>query len=185
MSSKRPVATPSVRAKAMTVQAAATLAEIRRLRREYLSDPRSVLERPALADSGEAAMRRLADAYDDAIEALRAAARAHTRRAARALAAAHAAEYAATLADQHARQLARHGSYPGGQRLSARQRDRIEEARASLELAEHAPTPAIADQHRRRAHELVETVGIQIPPLLQPAWRALLDRPSERASVVA
>ncbi|GAB4897869.1 hypothetical protein MAHJHV34_49770 [Mycobacterium avium subsp. hominissuis] len=185
MSSKRPVATPSVRAKAMTAQAAATLAGIRRRRREYLSDPRSALDRPALADSCEPPMRRLADAYDEAIEALRGVARADTRGAARALAAAHAAEYAASLADQHARQLARHGSYPGGQRLNARQLDRIEEARASLELAEQAPTPAIAAQHRRRAYELVETVGIQIPVLLQPAWRALLDGPGEPASVVA
>lgn len=185
MSSKRPVATPSVRAKAMTAQAAATLAAIRQRRRDYLSDPRSVLERPALADSCEPAMRRLADAYDDAIEALRGAARADTGQAARALAAAHAAEYAASLADQHARQLAHHGSYPGRQHLGARQLDRIQEARASLELAEHAPTPAITAQHRRRAHQLVETVGIQIPPLLQPAWQALLDRPGQRASVVA
>ncbi|WP_152967058.1 hypothetical protein [Mycobacterium heckeshornense] len=185
MSSKRPVATPSVRAQAMTAQAAATLAEIRRRRREYLFDPRSVIERPALADSCDAATRRLAESYDEAIEALSAATRADTRRAAWALAAAHAAQYASTLADQHARQLARHGSYPGGQHLNARQLDRIEEARASLELAEHAPTPAIAAQHRRRAHELVEAVGIQIPPLLQPGWRALLDRPADPASVVA
>jgi hypothetical protein len=124
------------RAQAMTSAATATVARIRRRYREFLTDSRSLLDRPALADGSEQLVREFIDAFDNAVEALGECTYAYfTRQAARALATAHAAEYAAALADQHARRMARHGIYPYRTApLDARGLDQVEEARESLEL---------------------------------------------------
>src|SRR5690242_9252728 len=99
-------ASVTLRAHAMTVAARAVVGSIRRGRRDFLADPRSVLDRPMLADGTDPIVSAFVVAYDEAVETLRECTQDHPRCAARALSAAHAAEYAASLADQHARRLA-------------------------------------------------------------------------------
>jgi hypothetical protein len=175
------------RAQAMTSAATATVARIRRRYREFLTDSRSLLDRPALAECSEQLVSQFVGAYDNAVEALGQCTPTHsTRQAARALATAHAAEYAAALADQHVRRMARHGIYPYRTGpMDARGLDQVEEAHASLELAAQTPSPALAASHRRRAAELTAATGIGVPDLLAPAWHALLDEPAARAAHVA
>ena len=169
-------ATPT--AHAMTVAATAVIDAIRRRQRDFLADPRSVLDRPVLADTTDPVVAAFVVAYDEAVETLGECTPDHPRCAARALSAAHAAEYAASLADQHARRLARHGIYPHLRGpLDGRGLDLIEEARASLELAAHAWPAQAATRHCHRAAQLAEEVGIRVPDLLTPAWQALLDEP--------
>ena len=120
----------------MIVAATAVVASIRRRQRDFLADPRSVLDRPVLADTTDPVVAAFVAAYD---EALGECTPSHPRSAAPALCAAHAAEYAASLADQHARRSARRGIYPHLHApLDVRGLDLVEEARANLELATHA-----------------------------------------------
>jgi hypothetical protein len=100
--------TSADRVHAMIGTASSMLADIQR-RRERLSDPRSALDRPALAEGYDPLVRRLLDTYAEAAAALcdcasaTPATPATPASAARALAAAAAAEYAETIADQLAR----------------------------------------------------------------------------------
>ena len=87
----------------MIVAETAVVASIRRRQRDFLADPRSVLDRPVLADTTDPVVAALVAAYDEAVETLGECTPSHPRCAARALSAAHAAEYAASLADQQAR----------------------------------------------------------------------------------
>jgi hypothetical protein len=96
----------------MTVAATAVIDAIRRRQRDFLADPRSVLDRPVLADTMDPVVAAFVVACDEAVETLGECTPDHPRCAARALSAAHVAEYAASLADQHARRLARRGVYP-------------------------------------------------------------------------
>ena len=96
----------------MIVAETAVVASIRRRQRDFLADPRSVLDRPVLADTTDPVVAAFVAAYDEAVETLGECTPSHPRCAARALSAAHAAEYAASLADQHARRSARRGIYP-------------------------------------------------------------------------
>ena len=93
-------ASAPLRAQAITVAARAVVGSIRRRQRDFLADPRSVLDRPVLADTADPVVavfvvgirrggRDAGGVYSH-----------HPRCAARALSAAHAAEYAASLADQ-------------------------------------------------------------------------------------
>ena len=107
-----PTASATPTAHAMTVAATAVIDAIRRRQRDFLADPRSILDRPVLADTTDPVVAAFVVAYDEAVETLGECTPDHPRCAARALSAAHAAEYAASLADQHARRLARHGIYP-------------------------------------------------------------------------
>ncbi|KWX20444.1 hypothetical protein AFM11_30130 [Mycolicibacterium wolinskyi] len=161
----------------MAHTAAHTLARVRHRYQQFIGDPRSVLDRPALADTTDRFAQALADAFDHAVEALAACtSAADPAAAAAALADAQAAEYALDLADQHARRKARHGLYPGATPpLYARKLDLIEEARASLELATQASDSQEARSHRRRAHTLIEAAQVDIPELLEPAWTTLTD----------
>jgi hypothetical protein len=167
----------------MIVAATATVGSIRRRQQDFLADPRSVLDRPVLAETADPLVAAFVIAYDEAAEALGECTPDSPRCAARALSAAYAAEYAASQADQHARWLARNGIYPHLRvPLDVRELDLIEEARASLGLAAHARSGAAAAKHCLRAAQLTEHVGIEVPDLLVPAWQALLD---EAAAVPA
>ena len=169
----------------MIVAARVTVGSIRRRRQDFLADPRSVLERPALAETADPLVAAFVLAYDEAAEALAECTPDSLRSAARALSAAHAAEYAAHQADQHARWLARHGIYPHMRvPLDVRGLDPIKEARASLELAAHCPSRAAATPHCLRATRLAEQVGIVVPDLLVPAWQGLLDEATALASAL-
>jgi hypothetical protein len=179
-------ASATLRAHVMTVAARAVVGSIRRRQRDFLADPRSVLDRPVLADTTDPVVAAFVVAYDEAVETLGECTPDHPRCAARALSAAHAAEYAASLADQHARRLARHGIYPHLRGpLDVRGLDLVEEARASLEFAAHAWPASAATRHCRRAAQLAEEVGIAVPDLLIPAWQALLDEPETAAAALS
>lgn len=131
--------------RAHAIMVAATVGSIRRRQQDFLADPRSVLDRPVLAETADPLVAAFVVAYDAAVEALGECTPDSPRRAAWAPSAAHAAEYAASQADQHARWLARHGVYPHLRvPLDVRGLDLIEEARASLELAAHARSGAVA-----------------------------------------
>ena len=98
--------TSADRVHAMVGTASSILADIRRRRRERLSDPRSALDGPALADGYDLLgplARRLIDAYAEAAAALCDCSPATPASAARALAAAAAVAYAETIAEQLAR----------------------------------------------------------------------------------
>ena len=82
----------------MIVAATAVVASIRRRQRDFLADPRSVLDRPVLADTTDPVVAAFVAAYDEAVETLGECTPSHPRSAARALCAAHAAEYAVSLA---------------------------------------------------------------------------------------
>jgi hypothetical protein len=164
-------ATP--RAHAITVAATAVIASIRRRQRDFLADPRSVLDCPVLADTTDPVVAALVAAYDEAVETLGECTPRHPRCAARALCAAHAAEYAVSLADQRAHRSATRGIYPHLHApLDVRGLDLVEEARASLELATHAWPASAATRHCHRAAQLTEELGIGVPDLLIPAWQA-------------
>src|SRR5262245_17530828 len=179
-------ASVTLRAHAMTVAANAVVGSIRRGRRDFLADPRSVLDRPVLADATDPVVSAFVVAYDKAVQTLGKCNQDHPRCAARALSAAHAAEYAASLADQHARRLARHGIYPHLRApLDVRGLDLVAQARASLELAAHVWPASAATRHCRRAAQLAQDVGIGVPDLLIPAWRALLDEPESVAAALS
>jgi len=105
-------ASATLRAHAMIVAATAVVASIRRRQRDFLADPRSVLDCPVLADTTDPVVAALVAAYDEAVETLGECTPRHPRCAARALCAAHAAEYAVSLADQRAHRSARRGIYP-------------------------------------------------------------------------
>ncbi len=175
-----------LRAHAMTVTARAVVDSIRRARRDFLADPRSALDRPALADATDPVVAAFVAAYDEAVDTLGECTQDHPRCAARALSAAYAAEYAASLADQHARQLARQGSYPHLRApLDVRGLNLVAQARASLELAAHAWPASAATRHCRRAAQLAQDVGIEVPELLIPVWQALLDEPASVAAALS
>lgn len=93
-----PTASATPTAHAMTVAATAVIDVIRRRQRDFLADPRSVLDRPVLADTTDPVVAAFVVAYDEAVETLGECTPDHPRCAARALSAAHTAEYAASLA---------------------------------------------------------------------------------------
>ena len=141
----------------MIVAETAVVASVWRRQRDFLADPRSVLDRPVLADTTDPVVAAFVAAYDEAVETLGECTPSHPRCAARALSAAHAAEYAASLADQHPRRSARRGIYPHLHApLDVRGLDLVEEARASLELATHAWPASAATRHCHRAAQLTE-----------------------------
>lgn len=171
-----PTASATPTAHAMTVAATAVIDVIRRRQRDFLADPRSVLDRPVLAHTTDPVVARSSSRTTKRSRRWGSCTPDHPRCAARALSAAHAAEYAASLAVQHARRLARHGIYPHLRGpLDGRGSDLIEEARANLELAARAWPAQAATRHRHRAAQLAEEVGIRVPVLLTPAWQALPD----------
>ena len=173
-----PTASATPTAHAMTVAATAVIDAIRRRQRDFLADPRSVLDRPVLADTTDPVVAAFVVAYDEAVETLGECTPTTRGALHGALSAAHAAEYAASLADQHARRLARHGIYPnlrghpgrawvGPDRGSSHQ-----SGTRRARLASAGGDPALP-----RAAQLAEEVGIRVPDLLTPAWQALLDEP--------
>lgn len=156
--------------------AADTLARVQQRYQNFVHDPRSALDRPALADSADRFARALAEAFDDTAEQLAEYSFAEPSSAAAALASAQAAEYAFELADQHARRSARHGLYPGGTPpLDARELDLVEEARASLGLASQSTDAHLRRDYHLRARSLIASAGLVIPELLEPAWTAITD----------
>jgi hypothetical protein len=66
----RHTASATPRAHAMTVAARAVVGSIRRRQRDFLADPRSVLDRPVLADTTDPVVAAFVVAYDEAVETL-------------------------------------------------------------------------------------------------------------------
>ena len=165
-------------AHAMTVAATAVIDAIPRRQRDFLADPRSVLDRPVLADTTDPVVAAFVVAYDEAVETLAKCTPDHPRCAARALSAAHAAEYAASLADQHARRLARHGIYPNlrgpldGRGVGPDRGSSHQSGTCRARLASAGGDPALLPRGTARRGG-----RHQVPDLLTPAWQALLNEP--------
>jgi hypothetical protein len=63
-------ASATLRAHVMTVAARAVVGSIRRRQRDFLADPRSVMDRPVLADTTDPVVAAFVVAYDEAVETL-------------------------------------------------------------------------------------------------------------------
>ena len=63
-------ASAPLRAQAITVAARAVVGSIRRRQRDFLADPRSVLDRPVLADTADPVVAVFVVGYDEAVETL-------------------------------------------------------------------------------------------------------------------
>ena len=65
-----PTASATTTAHAITVAATAVIDAIRCRQRDFLADPRSVLDRPVLADTKDPVVAAFVVAYDEAVETL-------------------------------------------------------------------------------------------------------------------
>ena len=180
-------ASATLRAHAMIVAATAVVASIRRRQRDFLADPRSVLDRPVLADTTDPVVAAFVAAYDEAVETLGECTPRLTRGVPR-------GRCPPLMQRNTLRPL--QISTPAGRPDAASTRTcthpwmcvgwtSFEEARASLELATHAWPASAATRHCHRAAQLTEELGIGVPDLLIPAWQALLDEPATVAAALS
>ena len=173
-----PTASATPTAHAMTVAATAVIDAIRRRQRDFLADPRSVLDRPVLADTTDPVVAAFVVAYDEAVETLGECTPDHPRCAARG-AFRRSCSGIRCVPCRSARppvgqtwHLPESARTPGRAWVGPDRGSSHQSGTRRARLASAGGDPALP-----RAAQLAEEVGIRVPDLLTPAWQALLDEP--------